>query len=184
MNKNELLKVLLSLPVILVVMYFMPFFGIVMLIARKILGINFKYPIGITFIILTGIIVIPKFLDFIIGLLHIDNITYLDDILSSDVYKVLLERGKLLFIIGVIGLIVGALTRKVKDSAVNSLRGYFNNMQERDNNVFHENDLLMQEKQERSKNTHFVHCPHCGANNVINGSTGKCTYCKSNLEYK
>ena len=181
MLKSDLLKVLFSLPIILVVFYFTPFLGIIMLIARKFIIGKSKYPIGMIFIAITTIIVIPKFINYIFGLLNINNISYIDDILNSDIYPVLLSRAKLLFILGIIALIASAISKKLRTSAINGITSYFKSMQE-DEGVFEDNDLLTNEKQE--KNTHFVKCPNCGTNNVIHGENGKCAFCKSNLEYK
>lgn len=180
MNKNEFLKLIFSLPIILVVFYFTPFLGIIMLIARKFIIGKSKYPLGIVFLVITTIIVVPKFIDYIFSLLKIDNITYINDILNSDIYPVLLSRAKLLFIIGIIILIINALSNKVRTSAINGLTSYFKSMQENDN-IFEEKDLPMSEK---DKNTNLVRCPNCGASNVIHGKMGKCAFCKSNLENK
>ena len=181
MSKNELLKILFSLPIVLVVIYFMPFLGVVMLVARKFIVGKTKYPVGIVFITVTTIIIIPKLIENIFSLFKISQLDFIENILASDVYHILLSRCKLLFILGVIALIIEAISRKIRTSAVNSLMSYFNSMQEKDN-VFEDNDLAISENIEKPKNTSFVKCPNCGANNVIHGNTGKCSFCKSNLK--
>ena len=86
-------------------------------------------------------------------------------------------------IVGVIALVIEALSRKIRTSAANSLKAYFKSMQE-DENVYEDNTLIADEQNENIKKTSFVKCPSCGANNVIHGKTGKCAFCKSNLENK
>lgn len=188
MTNNVFAKYLLSLPVILVVIYFMPVLGILMLIPRKILIGNTKWNTGITFVVISCILLIPKVLEYIRDTFKIESIPYLNDILENDVYSVLLSRAKLLFIIGVIFVIIGAITKKtmqgIKNTAFKGLTDYFNNLEARDAEIAEKNDLKMREKQVAAKNTHFVHCPHCGASNTIIGDTGKCSYCKQTLQAK
>lgn len=182
MRKNDLLKILFSLPVILLVFYYVPFLGIVMLIARRFVIGKSKYPLGIIFIAITTIIVIPKFIHYLCDLFKTNQLSFIEDILGSEIYPVLLSRCKLLFILGIIALVIEALSKKIKASAASSLKAYFKSMQEGEN-IFGEDNLITEE-QTVDKKTSFVKCPSCGANNVIHGKTGKCAFCKSNLENK
>ncbi len=188
MEQSIFVKYLFSLPVILVVMYFMPVIGLFMLIPRKILLDRSKYNTGVVFIVTFCIILIPKLLEYIRDTFKIENIPYLNDILTNDVYKVLLSRSKFLFIVGLIlvitGLIVKKATSGIKENMFKGLTDYINNIEARDAEIAEKNDLKMREKRENAKNTHFVHCPHCGASNTIVGDTGKCSYCKQTLKAK
>ncbi len=47
-----------------------------------------------------------------------------------------------------------------------------------------ENDLKMQEKREKAKNTHVVHCPYCGSDNMLTEQTETCKFCRRKIEYK
>ena len=182
MYKNEFLKIIFSLPIILVVFYFTPFLGIVMLIARKFVIGSSKYPLGIILLVITGIIVLPRFIDYLINLFKIEEPSFIENIISSDIYGVLFARAKILFVIGIIAVVINSLTRKIKNTAASTIKSYFSSMQQNDPETNGGNDLLTSEKIERVKKNKLVRCPNCGASNVINGDSGKCAFCKSNLE--
>ena len=44
--------------------------------------------------------------------------------------------------------------------------------------------MKMQEKREALKNTHVVHCPYCGADNMLTSNIGTCKYCRRRIEAK
>ena len=188
MRNNILAKYLLSLPVILVVTYFVPVLGILMLIPRKILVGKTRWNTGLVFIIISCILYIPKLLEYIRDVFKIEKIPYLNDILGNDIYKTLLSRSKLLLIVGIVLIIIGAIISKamegIKQNALKGFSDYINNIEKRDEEIAEKNDLKIREKRENAKNTHFVHCPHCGASNTIIGDVGKCSFCKQSISAK
>ena len=84
MRNNIFLKLLSSLPVILIFLYFVPFLGICLLLMRCFVYTNKKISTPIVMIVIGGLILIPKGL----SLLKINILT--DDILkwyNSDLLK-------------------------------------------------------------------------------------------------
>lgn len=186
---NKLLKVLCSLPFILVLLYFFPFGGICFLIIRY-----FVYPktkILITPIILgvvSLILFIPKIIDTIIVKFKLSSITFIQQIIDNSIYKDLLKFSKKLFIIAVVFLLVSLIFKKVVESANNKINEafstYIDKSQKQEREISAENDLKMKEKREKAKNTHAVICPYCGADNLIVGNSGTCSYCRRKITYK
>lgn len=184
MNENIFLKLLCSLPVILVVLYFIPFLGICLIIFRFFLYYDKFYKTLILLLISGLLLLIPKIIDSIMNLLKINNIEVLNSIINTGIYTKLLGYSKLLITVGTIFLILSFIFRNIFDSLISKIRNYFEQDLKKDYEIRKENDLKMQEKRERAKNTHVVYCPYCGADNLLTKQTGTCKYCRRMIEYK
>lgn len=180
---NRILKILCSIPVILITLYFVPFLGICLILLRACLSKNRKKNLYIVMIFLGFILLIPKALEYILKAKITEN-QYINQILSSDIYPQIISYSKLLIVVGIIFLILSYLFQNIFNNVRSKLNTYIEKDLQKDYEIREKNDLKMQEKREKSKNTHNVICPKCGANNLISSQTGKCKYCRNPLEYK
>lgn len=185
MNSNKFLKFLCSYPIIFLTLYFIPFLGICLLLARY-LFYDSSNKLMISLIILGLIIFIPAFINLLLNYYPIDSIfsSYITIIISSNVYYSLLSFGKLIICIGIVSLIIKKLLDKLSVILRSSLQKYINKRQEKHNQIIKNNDLKIKIMKEKAKNTSYVKCPNCGADNLLSSKFGICKYCRSKLENK
>lgn len=188
---DNIVNILFSLPIILVILYFIPFLGVLLLIikffAQKGWVLIDKFTKSMLFIISLGIILyVPKIVNYVLTKINTENLIFpvLDAIIKSDIYPKLLVMGKRLIIVGIILLLVGYLIHKIYLSLANKIMNAMNTHIETQKEIAKENDMKIREKQERAKNFHVVKCSHCGGLNKLTESTGKCKYCRNAIEYK
>lgn len=184
MRHNIFVRLLASMPVILVTLYFLPILGIILLIFRYYVYSNRKYYQTSVFLLLSALLIwIPKIIEFIVeyGKFNIE-IPYLYQIIDTSIYPKLLEFSKTLAIIGIILFIVSYILKNVCTSLYNKLMKLVEYEQNKDYEISKKNNMAIKEKQLRAKNTKVVKCPNCGANNTITSTTGKCKYCRSSIK--
>lgn len=189
---NKFFKLLCSLPIILIVLYFIPFLGICLILFRYYVysSKNIYCSISIYLLVCGLLILIPKVIHSVIKMFDISNIEipYLNTIINSDIYINLISYSKLLITVGVIFLILSVVFRnifnKVSNKLNSSIRNYMEQDLQKDYEIRKENDLKMQEKREKAKNTHVVKCPYCGSDNMLTEQTGTCKFCRRKIEYK
>ena len=186
MNENKILKILSSLPIILLVLYFIPFLGICLILLRYYVYRNKNYQLSIVLLICGLFLLIPEFLNSIIKTFKLTNIKvpYLNDIITSTIYPKLLSYSKLLITVSIVFFILSLILKNLFNKLGNSLTNYMQQDLKKDYEIRKENDLKMQEKREKAKNTHVVHCPYCGSTNMLTEQTGICQFCRRKLEYK
>ena len=191
MSENKFFKLLCSLPVVLIVLYFVPFLGICLILFRYyVYRENKCYKTPALLLVCGILLLIPKLIDSIIKILKLDNIEipYLNSIITSDIYTKLLSYSKLLVTVGIIFLILSFIFRNVFNKLSSKLNSEIRNYMEQDlkkeYEIRKENDMKMQEKREKAKNTHVVHCPYCGSDNMLTEQTGTCKFCRRKIEYK
>ena len=179
MQNNIFIKILISIPIILLALYFIPFLGVCLLILRYFICSN-KKRISTPIIILSvGILLlIPK-------LLSIFNIPYLENIVTSNLYNInFIKYSKLLITIGIIFLILTFIFRNLFNQVNNYIINYIRNEEKINREITKENNLKMQEKREKAKNTNYVRCPYCGSDNLLSEKTDKCQFCRRTLVNK
>lgn len=184
---NKFFRLLCSLPIILVTLYFLPFLGVCLLLFRFYLykgRTNFKT--SFILLILGLVLLLPKYIDMIFNLLKVKDLTipYLDTIITSDIYPNVLKYADRLITIGVIFLILSFIFRQAFSGISAGIKNYMVNDLNKDYEIRKANDLKMQEKREAAKNTHVVHCPYCGSDNMLTSNTGICSFCRRRIEYK
>lgn len=189
MRNNLFIRFLCSIPVILVLLYFIPFLGICLILFRYYVYRNKKIYLTSIYLLISGLIVlIPKLVNFILNRLNIKNISYLNTFFASKFYKSLVPYSKLLITLGIISLILSVIFKniydKLKSKVNNTINSYVKESAKNDAIISEKNDLLMKEKREKALNTHVVKCPYCGSNNMLVQQTGICSYCRKPLEYK
>ena len=192
MKNNLLFKILSSLPVILIALYFIPFLGVCLILLRYFMYDNKKRIPTPMYIVGVGILVlIPKALNLILDVAKVDisTIPYLKDIINAELYNVeFINYSKRLICVGVIFLIISFVLKTIFDkvsSKLNSgIRNYINETQRRDAEISRKNDMEIKIKQEKAKNTGYVECPNCGSDNFLGEKYGTCKYCRSKLVNK
>lgn len=189
MRDNILIRMLCSIPVILALLYFLPFLGICLIIFRYIVYYSDRRRIVTPYyLVSTGLIILlPKLLKFIFDKFEYsaDNIPYFNKIINSELYKVdFISYSKLLITVGIIFLILSSIISMIVDKTKSSVRSYIANQEKRNDEISRKNDLIMKEKREIAKNTNVVICPYCGADNMLTAKTGTCKYCRRKIESK
>lgn len=187
MKNNLLFKILASLPIILLMLYFIPFLGIILILFRFFLYSNKKISTSI-YITLVGILIlIPKIIYFILGIFKIDinTIPYLQDVLNSDLYNInFINYSKLLICIGIIFLIISFALTAIFNKLNIGILNYISKQEKMDTKISRENDMKIKIKQEKAKNTSYVKCPYCGSDNLLSEKFGICQYCRRKIENK
>ena len=183
----KLLRLLSSIPIILVFLYFIPFLGICLILLRCFMNVDKKkYFISLYLIIAGVLILIPKIVNIVLDFIKVDvsGIPYFEEIVTSDLYGKLLNYSKLLFCVGIILLIIIYVFQSLFQKTQNSFKSYVRNHEQRNAEIYRKNDMEIKLKQERAKNTSVVHCPHCGADNILTSKVGRCKYCRRSLNSK
>lgn len=192
MKNNVIFKILASLPIILITLYFIPFLGVCLILLRYFMY-NDKRKISTSmFIIGVGVLIlIPKILYLILDMVKFDvnTIPYLNDIVNSELYNVdFINYSKFLITVGVIFLIISFVLKSIFDKVSNKLnngiRNYINETEKRNAEISKQNDMEIKIKQEKAKNTSYVKCPKCGSDNLLGDKFGTCKYCRSKLVNK
>ena len=166
MKQNILIKILASIPVILIFLYFIPFIGVCLMIFRFFVYGNKKISTSIWLFVIGIIILSPVLINKLLGLFSIENfnIPYLNDFIQSNLYHdKWIGYSKLLISVGIIFLIISyifqILFRKMSSKFNTAIRSYIEKEEQKDAEISQKNDLIMKEKRERAKNTHVVYCP-------------------------
>lgn len=189
---TKFLKILCSLPSILLFLYFFPFIGICLILLRAFVYYNqrkISTPIVLTSI---GIFLLcPKILEKVFELLQMDleKIPFLSEIVIADIYQNnLIPYAKYLLISGIILLVLSfffqSLFKKLGQLLNCSLQNYMKESIKQDEKISKENDLKIKIKQEHAKNTNYVKCPYCGSDNLLSDKFGTCQYCRRKIENK
>lgn len=191
MNENKIFKILCSIPVILITLYFIPFIGVILILFRYYVYRNEKYYKTPLILLICGLLLlIPRIVNSVIKILkfNVEDVPYLKVVLDSAIYLKLLSYSSYLIIVSIIFLIISFIFRntisKINDIISSQIFNYGSKLQEDSYKIRKENDLIMQEKRERAQNTHVVYCPYCGSDNMLTEKTGTCKFCRRKIEYK
>lgn len=191
MNENKIFKILCSIPVILITLYFIPFIGVILILFRYYVYRNEKYYKTPLILLICGLLLlIPRVVNSVIKILkfNVEDVPYLKVVLDSAIYLKLLSYSSYLIIVSIIFLIISFIFRntisKINGIISSQIFNYGSKLQEDSYKIRKENDLIMQEKRERAQNTHVVYCPYCGSDNMLTEKTGTCKFCRRKIEYK
>ncbi len=190
MKENSFIKILASIPIILIILYFIPFLGVCLLILRYFVYSSKKKTSTSIILFSIGILLlVPKILKSILGIakIKIDSIPFFNTLITSDLYNVdLIKFSKLLITVGVIFFILSfvwkKLFNKISDKVSSGARDYITKTENRNAEILKANDMEMREKREKAKHTGYVRCPYCGGDNIVSEKTGKCKYCRRLIE--
>lgn len=185
MRDNIFLRLLTSIPIILIFLYFIPFLGICLIILRQFIYNNKKRISTPIILIIFGILIlVPIGLNLIFNLIKFDKtvIPYFNEIINSQIYTTnLIKYSKLLITTGIVLLIISFIINSIYQKLENNLKTYISNQEKKDAEISKKNDLIMKEKREKAKNTHVVHCPYCGSDNMLTEQTGTCKFCRRKI---
>lgn len=188
MKESKILKVLSSIPVILISLYFIPFLGICLIILRYLIVDNKKRISTPIYIIGVGILIlIPKGLNLILNMVKVDLaiIPSLKDAINAELYNVnFINYSKRLICVGVVFLIISLGLKSILNKIGEMFNKYITESVNKDYEISKKNDLEMKIKQEKAKNTNYVKCPYCGSDNLLSEKNGFCQYCRRGLENK
>lgn len=187
----KITKILFSIPVILLLLFFLPPLGVIVLLARYVVfGNRHFYRAPISIIAVSAILALPFGLNWLLETTHANiAIPYLSEILNWEYYPKLLDFAKFSFIVAIVVLVASILLRNLINTISSKISqfisGYYSDMQCRDEAIAKENDYKLKAKaiESKQKTPHVVKCPHCGKTNPITGTVGKCSSCRSAIEY-
>lgn len=188
MKNNIILKILLSMPIILIALYFIPFLGVCLIIFKLfVYGSKNSIITSVSLLVVGLLVLIPKVLS--LTKINIDKIPYLKDIINSDIYNMnFIKYSKLLITLGIIFLVITLILKLVVTKLGNKFNSkvgeYITEMQKKEIEISRENDMKIKLKQERAKNTSYVKCPYCGSDNLLGEKFGTCSFCRRKIENK
>lgn len=186
MYANKFLKLLYSLPIILITLYYIPFLGIFLILFRMFMNDSKKnYIFHISLVICGILILFPHGIKELCKSLKI-NSSYIEAITNSDVYPSLIKYSKRLIIVGVVFLIMTYVLKNVFSKISNKLRENihkaYNDSLENDYKAKVEAHERIQKQKESIKNYRVVKCSNCGAENTISEAGETCKYCRTKLK--
>ena len=114
MNENKIFKILCSIPVILITLYFIPFIGVILILFRYYVYRNEKYYKTPLILLICGLLLlIPRVVNSVIKILkfNVEDVPYLKVVLDSDIYLKLLSYSRYLIIVSIIFLIISFIFR-------------------------------------------------------------------------
>ena len=187
MSDNQIVKLLCSTPVILAVIFLFSPLGIALMIVRYFLFDN-RRRVGVasTCLVVGLITFLPLCVQKILELVQYNEVPYLKDLVYSPFYSEnILIYGKRLIIIGIVFLIASVVLKRVFNNVSyklrNSAKQYVQEKQRQEAEIYRQNDLEIKTRKEEASNSYTVVCPNCGASNTLRSKTGKCAYCRTDL---
>ena len=173
-------QIILNIPIIIIITYFIPWLGILLALIRVCLDFHAKrliYTLLIASIFLQLTNLFFKSTDF-------SSITTINtqEIISSSLYLNIINFSKALFIVGIIMWIILSLKKAIYAKVTNGIFEWIQKEMQVEELIKKENNLKIQEKQLQAKNTHVTKCKYCGADNILKEKIGICKYCRKPLE--
>ena len=184
MNKimdNAFFKLITCLPVTLIVLYFYPFIGVLLILLRCYVYRNLGNFNTATNLLSVGLIVlIPKFMGIAIKKFNLPKVAILNKLLDHQIYINIASYGTFLIILSlvafVIPFIVNIVLSKIKEDKANK---------EKMQQIAQQPQVeeIKEEPQEQTAGTYVVHCPQCGTNTIFTTKSGTCPSCGTHIEY-
>lgn len=184
MKVNWLVKLLCSIPVILLMLYYIPFLGVFLLLVRYFIIKKSPFFAPIVIIIVGLLLLVPECLALVIDIMNItsDKTHYILEFVSSPLYSNLLFYTKILLPTGIVFLLIAFISRKAYNGVKNNIISYFRHQMEQENEISQKNDMILKEKRIKAMNTHVVKCPNCGSDNILTEEVGVCKYCRQPIK--
>ena len=182
-----IINMLLNLPVILLVMFFSRLLGIVLLIAYLIVKKPQNFLVSKVFFLIGCILILPCLIQVVCQNLNINLSSVfpeLSEMIELPLFIQISNYAKFLLILGIICYILLFVWYQVTSNSYSLFKNYIENQEKKSAEISMKNDLKMKEKREKSKNSHVVICPSCGADNIIYGNTGSCKFCRKKITLK
>ncbi len=174
---NNITKTILSIPIILIALYFSKFIGIILIITRLLLIKKNHIKTFIFFIILGLLIYIPQ-------LVNLVNGDIVASVINNQYYPDFKKYANFLIGLGIVFIVISSIVEKITRDMQMKLQSLMIGKMQQEREITKENDLKIKEKQLRAKTTNVIICENCGADNIVTEKVGVCKYCRSNLENK
>lgn len=180
MSENKLFKLITSMPVILLTLYFIPFVGVCLTAFRYFVYKNKKqYSTSIALVVWGIICLIPTMTETVLDMAKINNVPqYVNRVIEVADELDFEDFSKTLLTVGLLSMIIVYAVKKIANKIGSNVNKYMQAQAQAEREINEKNNLKIKEKQEAAKNTHFVKCKSCGGNNVIVGDIGKCKFCR------
>lgn len=178
------LSLILSIPVILVTLYYSKIIGILLIIARSLYKSKIRaFWLGIIMIVVGIICMLPRILISITEHIpaFVSPLFSWLRIVNESYYPKIFDYGFFLLIAGIIYLVIIIIISKLFNFGTGLLMEFIKNESAETAKISMKNDMKMKEKQFKSKNTKTVICPTCGASNIVSLDDKKCKYCRRQL---
>ena len=181
-------KLICSLPVILVTLYFVPPIGIILTIARLFIYGSYRYyRVPAAIIVVALLCLVPRAYELLqqnFGV-NIPFLQFLVDFRLHPLYQKLTDFGRWVAIFSLIMFVVSLILGKVATAVSGALRMARMASSERSTNtnkpgLTHDNPAKHQTDQ---TTPHVVKCPDCGKANHIIGTVGTCKSCRNAIEW-
>ena len=174
---DQILKIITSIPVILLGSYLSILIGFFLILLRFCIREENKKKFILFLFVLGIILVIPYFIDTITG----SKILSINTFISTGIYRSFLSFGKDLLILSVIFLFLLIFCESMLQQVEDYIKKYIEKEEQQMQEIPRENNIVMQDS---VKNTHVVFCPYCGADNIIEGKSGICKFCRREIAYQ
>ncbi len=185
MKNHFWIKLLTSLPIILLCLYFLPFLGICLLILRYLLQSFKKRTVFFLLLFLGILLFLPMLIKHIFSFVPFkgDFVFWIHQTFTSSFYQIqILTYAKRLITIGVIGIILSYILEIIGIQMITKVKSYIQENEKKNQEISQKNDMEIKLKQERAKTTRYIRCPYCGADNIVSDQIGTCKYCRRKLE--
>lgn len=181
---NRFVRLLSSMPIVLLALYYLPFIGVCLLILRYFVVSNRKRTSTPVILIVIGILILlPKISYAVLEMLKLDinTIPYLNEIINMELYNTkFMDYSEFLITIGIIDFIITYALKRFSNRISREIR----KTQKAGYEISKKNDMEIKMKRERARNTDFVKCKHCGGDNILTEKVGSCKYCRRKIVNK
>jgi len=195
MSENKILRFICSIPVILILLYFLPFIGICLVFFRYFIYKDKKiYELPIVLLIVALFLLLPRgaYLLLTNFKMDVNLIPYLDVVNRHDMYIKIVKYSKFIFTMSIITLIVSYLVKTLYYNVKSKLSSAFSttsstlntkidNYMAKEAEIHEKNDLKIKEQREKANNTHHVKCGTCGHEMLVSDNQTKCPFCGNPL---
>ena len=109
-KEKFIVRLLVSIPVILISLYFIPFLGICLILLRFILYNNKKESSVIILLLIGFLILLPTIINTIINLFNLKSVIFLNNIINNNLYSMhLIRYAKLLIFVSIISYLLSCI---------------------------------------------------------------------------
>lgn len=179
MGNNQLIKLTMSLPVILLLLYVIPFLGFVLLLIKMIINNKSKNTTLVMVFVWNVLVFLPWVLD------KFNVIDEASNIVSNDIYQYLLEGNTYVLgsgiICGLLAILYQRLANSIMSKSIKYIKDKMAEDEARDYKIKSENDMKIRQQKEVVNNTRLAECKSCGAEVLVSSKDVICPYCRQPL---
>jgi hypothetical protein len=182
-------KLICSLPVLVILLYFVPPLGVILTIGRYFIYGNYRYyRVPAALLIIACLCLVPRLYELLQNNFgnHIPAIQPLIDFRAHELFPKITTFGRFTAIMSIILLFLSQILRNFigrASAAINLMQKASvkdTNPSKTKSTLTHDNPAKHQTDQ---TTPHVVKCKNCGAATQIIGTVGKCKSCRTDLEW-